>query len=63
MASSQNIDLASVAAMLGKQVEYGTYRYDVGRIDNSKIASISPAFNKSSRDSICQYAEMRAGRE
>ena len=63
VASSQNIDLASVAAMLGKQVEYGAYRYDVGRIDNSKIASISPVFNKSSRDSICQYAEMRAGRE
>ena len=63
VASSQNIDLASVAAMLGTQVEYGAYRYDVGRIDNSKIASISPVFNKSSRDSICQYAEMRAGRE
>ena len=63
VATSQNIDLASVAAMLCKRVEYGCYRYDVGQIDNSKIAFISPAFNKSSRDSICQYAKIRGGRE
>ncbi len=56
VASSKNITLAKVADMFGRKVRYGTYCYRVGLIDNRKIASIWPAFKKTSQEVIESYA-------
>lgn len=55
VASADNMVLSAVANILGKQVNFGSYRYDVGDIDNSKISSISPTFKKSSMKVITQF--------
>lgn len=55
LASSENITLLEVASLLGKKVKFGTFLYDVGKIDNSKISSIFPAFKKTSKEIILQF--------
>jgi len=59
LASSENITLSEVADMLGKNVNFGAYRYDVGNIDNGKISSLFPAFKKTSREVITQFVNER----
>ena len=61
VASSGNVALSQVADMLGKKVEFGEYRYDVGNIDNCKITSIFPAFKKTSEDVVTEFVGERAG--
>ena len=54
LASSENITLLEVANMLGKKAKFGTYRYDVGNIDNSKISSVFPVFKRASKEIVTQ---------
>jgi len=55
LASSENLTLSEVANMLGKKVKFGTYVYDVGNIDNSKISSVFPVFKKTSKEIVTQF--------
>ncbi len=55
LASSENITLSEVVDMLGKKVKFGTYFYNVGNIDNSKISSIFPVFKKTSKEIVTQF--------
>ncbi len=55
LTSSESITLSEVAEMLGKKVNFGSYKYDVGRIDNSKISAVFPIFNKTSKEVIVQF--------
>jgi nucleoside-diphosphate-sugar epimerase len=57
--SIDSIVLTEVAEMLNKNVEFGSYCYTTGDIDNSKITSIFPAFKKNSRDVILQFIKER----
>lgn len=59
--SSENIFLSEVASVLDKQVNFGSYYYDVGDIDNSKISSIFPIFRKTSKEVIVQFARLWLG--
>jgi len=59
VSSSENVVLSAVADMLGKQVNFGAYPYDVGDIDNSKISSIFPVFKKTSKEVVTQFIEER----
>jgi|ERR1051325_1468071 nucleoside-diphosphate-sugar epimerase len=61
VSSNGNISLMHVAAMLGKSVGFGNYNYMVGNIDNHKIASLFPAFRKTSQEVIKEFARQRAG--
>ena len=55
VASTENVTLSAVSDMLDKQVNFGTYRYDVGNIDNSKISFIFPVFSRTSKEVINQF--------
>jgi nucleoside-diphosphate-sugar epimerase len=52
VASSQNVSLARVADILGKEVAFGGYRYDVGDIFHRKVSSVFPAFGKTSEEEV-----------
>ena len=62
VATSENVDLFTVAAMLGKKVDFGTHRYDVGKVDNRKIASIFPALSRHSKETITMVMGMQPRR-
>lgn len=55
IASSKNIALLEVSDMLKKKNKFGSYIYNVGEIDNSKISSIFPAFRKTSKEVILRF--------
>jgi len=55
IASSENIQLSEVAEMFKKNVTFGEYRYTVGHIDNTKAASLFPAFKKTSQEIIKEF--------
>jgi len=55
LASSENITLLEITNMLGRKVKFGTYLYDVGNIDNSKISSVFPVFKKTSKEIVTQF--------
>lgn len=57
LASSENVTLLEVADMLGKKVKFGTYFYDVGNVDNSRISSVFPVFRKTSKEMITQFVK------
>ena len=59
VACSQNVTLSRAADILGKKVHFGQFHYDVGEIDNQKISSIFPAFNKTSEDAIAEFVRAR----
>ncbi|MBI4529882.1 MAG: NAD(P)-dependent oxidoreductase [Candidatus Latescibacteria bacterium] len=62
VSSTEHVTLSGVADMLGKHVNFGSYRYDVGDIDNSKISSIFPAFKKTSQEVIAQFVRERTAK-
>ena len=62
VATSENVDLFTVAAMLGKEVDFGTHCYDVGKVDNRKIASVFPAFSRHSKETITMVMGMQPRR-
>jgi len=55
LASSENITISQVVKMLTKRIKFGNYYYNVGKINNNKIASIFPTFKKTSREIINQF--------
>lgn len=55
VASSETISLREIGELAGKKVTYGNYHYDVGCFSNQKIASVFPAFQKTSREVIIQF--------
>jgi len=59
ISSAENLVLSAVADRLGKKVRFGTHRYEVGDIDNSKASSIFPAFRKTSMEVIAKFARER----
>lgn len=58
IASSENIKFAEVADMFKKQVAFGEYKYVVGNIDNTKATRVHPAFQKTSKQVIQEYARI-----
>lgn len=55
LVSYKNITLKQAADLVKKKVNFGGYIYSVGYIDNSKITSITPSFEKTSEEVIRQY--------
>lgn len=58
IASSENIKLSEVAKMFEKQVEFGEYQYNVGRVDNAKAVSIQSVFKKTSKQIIKEFTTL-----
>jgi nucleoside-diphosphate-sugar epimerase len=59
IASASSVTLAEIAEMANKQVQFGSFRYDVGQVDNRKAANAFPAFKKASLDVIKQFISIR----
>ncbi len=57
--SSRNIVLSEVAKLSKRQVNYGEYVYNCGQIDNAKVVSVFPAFNKTSAEVIKEFISQR----
>lgn len=55
VASSETISLREIVELLGKEVIYGNYHYDVGYLSNQKIAAVFPVLKKTSREVILQF--------
>lgn len=52
VASTGNVRLSKVAAFLGRRVEFGSHGYDVGQIDNSKVATVTEGLRRSSLETV-----------
>jgi nucleoside-diphosphate-sugar epimerase len=61
MAASESVTLGEVADILGKQVRFGSYRYDAGNPGTGKILKIFPSLNKTSWDNIKIYLKDISG--
>lgn len=61
VASKENVSLAEIANLLNKKVNFGNYRYDVGKMDNTKISSIFPVFNKTSTEVVQEFINQLEG--
>lgn len=59
LASSENVAMSEISEMLRKEVKFGSYRYDVGTINNEKASAIYPVFKKTSRAVALQFLEAR----
>lgn len=59
-ASTGTVTLAEVAERHGKRTAFGRYLYDVGSIDNARIAALWPAFARSSREAVELFLRQRA---
>ena len=59
LASAENISLARIAEIVGKNVIFGDYRYNAGNILNWKAAQISPAFKKTSEKVLKEFLAER----
>ena len=55
LTSSKNITLKEVAALFKKKVKFGRFLYNVGNIDNKKVALASSYFKKTSEEVIRQF--------
>lgn len=55
IATSKNITFLEVANILRKEIKFGSYIYNVGEVDNSKISGVFPAFKKTSKEVILQF--------
>ena len=55
LTSSKNITLKEVAALFKKKVKFGSFLYNVGNIDNKKVALASSYFKKTSEEVIRQF--------
>ncbi len=55
VAASESITLGDIARMLGKEVRFGTFHYDVGEFNTQKITSLFPRFRKTSREVIEEF--------
>ncbi len=55
LVSSENITLFQIAELLGKKVNFGTYVYNVGDIDNERASKLLPSLKKTSREAINEF--------
>ncbi|MFH1314592.1 MAG: NAD(P)-dependent oxidoreductase [Candidatus Eisenbacteria bacterium] len=62
VASSENVTLSEVVDIFNRRVDFGAYRYAISDVDNKRIASIFPAFRKTSKEVVARFARERAGR-
>jgi len=58
VSSSKSITLGEAAAKYNRRVRWGSYTYDIGRVDNQKIAAILPSFGKTSLEVIEFYLNL-----
>lgn len=59
MVSLGNISLGRIAEILGKQVKFGSVRYDAGNISNEKISRVFPRLNRSSQEVVLDFIKER----
>lgn len=59
LASSGNVTFREVANLLGKTVQFGSYEYEVGAVDNTKVTSVNLAFKKSSKEVVQEFIDQR----
>lgn len=59
--SGDEVSFSDVAARINPNVEFGTYVYNCGLTDNSKIATIAPAFTHSSLETVTTFINERTG--
>lgn len=57
--SSQNVTLQEIVDFLRTPIPFGSYRYDAGSIDNSRIAALCPAFARGSLDTVKLFVSTR----
>lgn len=57
----ESITLGEVAERFRRRVQWGGYTYDVGHVDNRKIAAIFPVFRKTTREAIEAYVKLLEG--
>ena len=55
MACKGSITLCEMAAKTGCRATFGEYKYDLGEIDNSKIAGIFPAFRRTCQEVVDEF--------
>lgn len=55
LTSAENITLADIAKLLGKNVTFGTFQYKAGSINNTKAAKLFSNFQKTSREVISEF--------
>ena len=55
LASSGNMSLGDIAARYGRRPAFGSFRYDVGRIDNRKSVSLLPALARRTEDVLDEF--------
>lgn len=56
VASAEPLTVGEIARLLESRPQFGSYRYDVGNIDNSKAAALFAPFRRSSADVVRAYA-------
>ena len=61
VASGDDVSFLDVAAQISPNVEFGSYVYDCGLTDNSKIIEIAPAFARSSLETVTTFINERTG--
>lgn len=59
VASSEPVSLSRVAQLVGKPVVFGGHTYDVGNVDNAKIAALFPAFRKTAEEVVLEFIRQR----
>ena len=57
IASTGNLRLDEIAAIVGARPEYGHYKYEVGDVDNSKAKAIFPEFSMTSAQTIAAFTK------
>lgn len=60
LASAKNITLSEVAQILKKDVHFGSYIYNVGKIDNTKTSLAFPILNKTSKEVVANFIKIVA---
>tara|TARA_Y100001934_G_scaffold282880_1_gene399011 strand:- start:13005 stop:13754 length:750 start_codon:yes stop_codon:yes gene_type:complete len=57
IASTGNLRLDEVAAIVGARPEYGHYNYEVGDVDNSKAKAVFPGLSMTSAQTIAAFTK------
>ena len=63
IAAASNATLADIARALGAEADYGSYAYDIGRIDIAAARAILPGLNRGTLENVTAFAaDVRGGR-
>jgi nucleoside-diphosphate-sugar epimerase len=55
--SLSNIALSEVVKLVGRPVHFGSFRYQVGKINNQKVRALCPLFNRSSSEIVQEFIQ------